>query len=595
MSRTRWFRLMMPALALMVAMPLARAQGAPDASDSGLAQVPAQAPVVFYVKGIERTKDRLVTMIKNAVPDIAAQVQAKMDEGIKQALEGRELKGVPKDGPIFLILTEMPEATPDSPPPAAVIFRVTNYTEFRDAFLKEEERKTLKTDPAGYEAVKISDKDVYLVNRDGYAIATPQKDVAILFTKKQAGLDTKLDKDVAKKLLESDAGLYVDMTAVNKKYGDQLKQFRQLLPMLMGQVAQSGQVDKGQMEMIKKFAEGVFQLIDDARTFVVATDFRPEGFSLHTQMAVAADSKTNSLLKDAKPVALDGVAKLPAGHLGYWAMQVSPELLKAIQPLISGTMGADAKSAKVLQEALDEIASAEPRSTTVNFDIPPTEGMQVWDCKDPGKMAQGQLRLIQSLEEGGTYANAILKEKPKIKPDAENHRGFKLTSVSLVWDLEKMMEKSPGGKQMAEAMKKMMGEGGNAWFGSDGKNYVQVTAKNWESARRQLDEYLDGTNAISQNKAFQDTWKQLPAETTIVGLIDLPQYVAVIADFVGPVLQSQGLPINIPQLKASKGKTYLGMALVLQPTRGSVEIWFPGTAVNEIFKMVQQARGAGTE
>jgi hypothetical protein len=594
MSRTRWFRLMMPALALIVAMPLARAQGAPDASDSGLAQVPAQAPVVFYVKGIERTKDRLVTMIKNAVPDLAPLVQAKVDEGIKQALEGRELKGLPKDGPIFIALTEMPEATPDSPPPAAVIFRVTNYTEFRDAFLKEEERKTLKADPAGYETVKISDKDIYLVNRDGYAIATLQKDVAVQFTKKQPGLDTKLDKDVTKKLLESDAGLYVDMAAVNKKYGDQLKQFRQLLPLLMGQVAQSGQVDKGQMEMIKRFAEGIFQLVDDARTFVVATDFRPEGFSLHTQVAVAADSKTNSLLKDAKPVALDGVAKLPAGHLGYWAMQLSPELLKAIQPLISGTMGADAKSAKGLQEALDEMASAEPRSIIANFDIP-VEGLQVWDCKDPGKMAQGLLRLNQSLEEGGSYANAILKDKPKIKPDAENHRGFKLTSVSMVWDLEKMMEKAPGGKQMAEAMKKMMGEGVNSWFGSDGKIYVQVTAKNWESARRQLDEYLDGTNAIGQNKAFQETWKQLPAETTVVTLMDLPQYVAVIADFVGPALQGQGLPFNIPQLKASKGKTYLGMALVLQPTRGSVEIWFPGTAVNEIFKMVQQARGAGTE
>jgi hypothetical protein len=594
MPRTRWLRLMTPALALIVAMPLARAQGAADGSDSGLAQVPAQAPVVFYVKGIERTKDRLVTMIKNAVPDIAPLVQAKIDEGIKQALEGRELKGVPKDGPIFLVLTEMPEAAPDSTPPAAAIFRVTNYTEFRDAFLKEEERKTLKTDPAGYETVKISDKDVYLVNRDGYAIATPQKDVAVLLMKKQPGLDTKLDKEVAKKLLESDAGLYVDMAAVNKKYADQLKQFRQLLPLLMGQVAQSGQVDKGQMEMIKRFAEGVFQLVDDARTFVVATDFRPEGFSLHTEVAVADDSKTNSLLKNAKPVALDGLAKLPAGHLGYWAMQVSPELLKAIQPLISGTMGADAKSAKGLQEAMDEIASAEPRSIMANFDIP-IEGLQVWDCKDPGKMAQGQLRLIQSLEEGGTYANAILKEKPKIKPDAENHRGFKLTSVSLVWDLEKMMEKSPGGKQMAEAMKKLMGEGANSWFGSDGKIYVQVTAKNWESARRQLDEYLDGTNAISQNKAFQETWKQLPAETTVVGLMDLPQYVAVIADFVGPALQGQGLPFNIPQLKASKGKTYLGLALVLEPTRGSVEIWFPGTAANEIFKMVQQARGAGTE
>ena len=594
MRRIRWWSLATPALALIVAMPLARAQAAPDASESGLAQVPASAPIVVHVRGIERTKDRLIAMIKNAVPDFAPLVQAKVDEGFKEALEGRELKGLPKDGAVFFALTEMPEPMPESPPPMAAIVRVTNYTEFRDAFLKQEERKTLKTDPAGYETVKINDKDVYLLNRDGYAIATLQKDVAEAYTKKHAGLDTKLDKEVAKKLLESDAGIYVDMTAVNKKYGDQLKQFRQLVPLLMGQVAQTGQVDKGQMEMIKRLIGGVFQLVEDSRTFIIATDFRPEGLSLQTQVIVAPDSDSNSLLKNAKPTSLDGLTRLPAGHLGYWATEVSPELLKALQPFISGTAGADPKAVKGLQEALDEMASSEPSSIIMDFDIP-VEGMQVWTCKDPGKVALGQLRLLQSLEEGGHYQNAVLKDKPKIKPDAESHRGFKLTSASVVWDIEKMMEKSPGGKQMTEAMKKLMGEGVNSWFGSDGKVYVQMTGKDWNGARRQLDEYLDGTHAIGQSKAFQEAWKQLPSETTAVGLMDLPQYVAVIADFIGPVLQGQGLPFNIPHLKAPKGKAYFGMALVLQPTRGGLDIWLPGTAVNEIVKMVQQGMAAGNE
>jgi hypothetical protein len=79
--------------------------------------------------------------------------------------------------------------------------------------------------------------------------------------------------------------------------------------------------------------------------------------------------------------------------------------------------------------------------------------------------------------------------------------------------------------------------------------------------------------------------------------MDLPRYVQVMAEFMGPVLKGQGLPINIPPLKAPKGKTYFGVAVILQPTRGSLEIWLPGTTVHEISKMVQQAMagGAGTE
>jgi hypothetical protein len=590
MMKIRWlvWLTLVPALVVPAASVCAR-----DAADeAALAQVPAEAPVVICLRGVERTKDRLVTMIKNAVPDLAPVVQAKVDEAFKAAMKDRELKGVPKNGPIFVALTEMPE-TAATAPPMAIIVRVTNYAEFRDGILKDDERKALKTDPAGYESTKINDEDVYLVDRKGYAVLTPQKDVAIQFTKKQDGLDSKIAKETAKKLLESDAAVYVDMTAVNKKYGDQMKQFRQLIPLLMEQVSQSGQVDKSQLEMIKRMTEGIFQLVEDSQTFLVAADFRPEGLSLRTQVSVGADSKSNALLKNAKPTALEDLAKMPANHLGYVSMEVPPELLKALQPIMTGFMsGPDGKPNKAIAEALDKMIAAGPQTLTMDFSMP-MEGMQIWKYDDPNKAAQAQLELLQAFDAGGNFQNAILKAKPKIKENDVEHRGFKLSSASMVWDLDKMMEKAPGGKEMVEAMKKLLGEGANSWFGTDGKVYVQITAKDWDSAKRQLDEYLDGSNSAGQHKPFQETWKQLPSQTTVVGLIDLPQYVQIIAEFVGPAFKAQGLPVNIPHLKASKGKTYLGIAVILEPTRGSLELWIPGTTANEIYKMVQPAIGQG--
>src|SRR5262249_38252091 len=156
-------------------------------------------------------------------------LQEKLDESIKEGLEGRELKGLPKDGSIAVAFTEMPQPN-EGEPAMAVIVAVTDYKTFRDAILKEDERKNLKADPtAGYETTSIEGKEFFFVDRKGYAIITPQKEVAAKFTKKQAGLDGKLNKETAKRLLESDVAVYVDMAAVNKTFGDKIKAFRPLI------------------------------------------------------------------------------------------------------------------------------------------------------------------------------------------------------------------------------------------------------------------------------------------------------------------------------------------------------------------------------
>ncbi len=55
-----------------------------------------------------------------------------------------------------------------------------------------------------------------------------------------------------------------------------------------------------------------------------------------------------------------------------------------------------------------------------------------------------------------------------------------------------------------------------------------------------------------------------------------------------PILKGQGLPIQIPVLKADKTKaTYVGLAISLQPELGSMELWVPGTTVAEVAKMVE--------
>jgi hypothetical protein len=593
MMRSRWL-----AWALLAAVTLGwrgAAETAPSsqdaAQDSALALIPGHAPIVVHLRGLEGTKERLLAMIKSALPEVAPLAQAKLAEHMKEALKGRELKGLEKNGPIFVVFTELPEQGQEVPM-MAIMARVAKYEAFRDALLTEDERKDLKSDKGGFDVAKIDDKEVFFVNHKGYAVITPHKEVAEVFLKKQPGLDRSLNKDIARKLVESDVGVYVDLGAVNKKFANEIKMGRQFADLGLQQAG--GQMEKEQLEMAKTIINGMFQLIEDSRGFLLTGEFRPEGFALHTHILASAESKTNAFLAKAKPEALSGLPSLPADQMGYFAVHTDAELVKLLAPFMLGMVassdGDDAE--KGAKEAIDLLIKAGPQNLIANFSMP-IQGLQVWTVKDPQKAVQGQLKLFKSLKAGQNFQNMVLKDKPEVKTNVETHREFQLNSAKLEWDFEKIAEKAPvGGKEMAEVMKKMMGDNVTQWFGTDGKTFIQIAAKDKESALAQLDAYLDGKRTVGHNKAFVDSRKQLPAESTLMVLFDGPFYAQTITEMMGPMFKAAGLPIDIPNFKATKGKSYVGIALTLQPEHGSFDLWIPTSFIKEIGKMVPLPKGA---
>jgi hypothetical protein len=578
---------------LPITVPILHA--APVNEENPLSAVPANSPIVVHIKGFERTTDRLITMIKNAIPDLAAKAEAGINDGIKKALEGRELKGMEKDGPIFVVFTEIPKGG-QNPPKMAVLVRVTKYADFRDGLLKEDERSTLKPNAAGFEEATMENEPVYFVDMKNYAAITPDKEVAGQFTLKRPGLDTTLDKTFAKRLLDSDMAVYVDTAAINKEYGNEIKMAREEIEKGLEQMTeQIGGANKNNMEMIKLIIGPLFQAFEDSTGLVAAVEFRPEGFALHSQALVGGETKTNALLKNAKPSPLADLAKLPAGKMFYNGMLVPGSLLKNITPFLYGiTHDAESKQGKALKDAVDQIADSKPTSRLDAIDIP-AQGLQVWTYEDPVRAATAQLKLFESLQGGESYSSAMLKEKPTVKASAKKYRDFDFHNVSLTFDIEAMVEKSlpPGAatdeikKQMTAMMKKMIGDSHNVWFGSDGKRFVQITAKDWDAAKGLLDPYLDKKNPIGDQEAFKDSRKHLPADTSLVVLIDVPKYATLLAEAFEPFLSLFPFPLPAGILKpAVPGTTcFTGIAVTLQPQRASFDYWLPGKAANEIYKM----------
>jgi hypothetical protein len=588
MTRSRWLAGAAFVLALIGAAPVA-------AEESPLAQVPDQAPIVLHIHGFRRTKDRLLTMVENALPDMAAQVRAQVDEGLKKSLKGREFKGLPPDGAIFVVFVELPRPG-EEVPMAAILARVTSYAEFRDGILKEEERKTLKAE-GGYEvATTENDKQIYFVDRKGWVVVSPRKEVAEQLAKvPQRSLETKLSKAESQKLVDADVTLYVDMEAINKAYGPQIKQGRFILEKMLEQGGSQpgGDAMKGMMQLMKGMYGAVFDAVEDGRSALFAVEFRPDGLALHGGVTVTADSKTGGLLKTFKPAAPQTLASLPVGLMIYSDLQLTPALSKLFQQLGAGVVEGDSGTSEEVKEGLAELADAKPRSMASAIGMP-TSGLQVWDYEDPAKAVAGQLKLFKALKAGTGYQYAPLKEKPEVKANDREYRGFKLHHVRMVWDLEKMTETLPGaGKGMEEAIKKLVGEGLNVWFGTDGKAYVQASGKDWPTVKRYLDTYLDGKDTLGKQPPYLDTHKHLPAQATMVVLMDMPQYTHAIMEYMRDLMAAMAgkeLPkaVAAPKTKPS----YFGMTVTLEPGRGSFDVWVPGAGVDEIRKAVESMKEA---
>jgi hypothetical protein len=578
------------AIVILTAMALAVPT---HAQESPLAQLPADTSVVVHLHGIERTKDRLLAFLKNALPDLAPMIQTQLDEILKNGIEGRKFNGLNKDGPHFLFLTELPMPGAGGQPKLAIALRLNNYQDFVKGFLKEEEFKALKPTENGYDVTTMDNEETYFIDRKDYVLFTPNKDLAGQLAKKGPGLDGKLNKDVAKKLLNADVSAYVDMKAVNKEFGGQIQGFRQLFE---AGFAQAGdQIGKANAEMIKTVMDAIFQFIDDGAGILLSAEFRPEGLAVQVQARVGEDSKTNSFFKSAKKSSFENLGRLPAGQLAYTGMSLGGLNFKIFQLMTQGALDEDAKHIK---EAIGNLEKSGPELWIGTYQMP-LEGIQVTRYQDPAKASGAQLQLLQGLKEGESFMNLALKSKPEVKPDAESFKDFKLHFASLVWDFEKTMENQGGKqlpeemrKQMAESVKKLMGDSAKFWFGTDGKSYVQITAKDWQAAQALLNQFLDEKAGVMNQKAYQDSRKQLPAETTWIAMVDALPYVQKTGDYLSSIMKAMPLPFPIPNLPAMKGDTaYLGTAITLESGYGGMDFWVPATAVKQIGKLAMAAMG----
>ncbi len=561
--------------------------------DASLALVPAKAPIVVQMNGFEKARNKLGKFLGSSLPDLAPKLVKELDDAIKDAADGRDFKAVSKEGRLYLIFTDLNDLLEN--PRIAVLVPVTSYAEFKNTFLKEEERKNVKKEGDGIESVKLEGKEttLYLAERKEYVFVGVEKETAKSFLKSNdGGLDKVLSAETKSAFMKQDLAVYADMKAINKQFGAQIKEFKQIIE--MGLEGAGGMIDKKQSEQIKQVFNGLIQLVDDAVAAVIGIDFRDEGVNLKLMAQFGPETESNGLLKKLKPAALAELGTLPAGQLAYTASNFDPTLSKTLSSLLKEAMAGDedADAKKIIEDVLKELSENGRAIDLTAGDLMNRGSLEITQYKDSAKAVAAQVRMFKAMTKAASFGGIPLKAKPEVKENAETAGAFKFHLVKMAFDFDKAVENLPPAIRDATkaSMMKFSGEKENTWFGTDGKKVISVSARKWSDAQSMVEEYLQGKNAIGKDESFQSTRKNLPSEATVILIADTARLVEMMFDAIREL--TAGIPGafpggQLPPIKAPKVKpAYFGLALVLKDQYGSIDFYVPTAAVSQVRKMI---------
>jgi hypothetical protein len=579
-------------LGLLLAEPLADAAPAP-ADKSALAQVPASAPLVLHLHGVQGTLERLVAFLDAAAPDLSARLKESIADVEKKGFdEGRRLKGLAKEGPIFVVFPDLPKG-PE--PKVAVILAVTDYAAFRDGLLHKDERAKLKKEEGGFESVDFGKEGSrYFIERKGYAVVTTDKGLAAEMAKKQPGLDEKIGKEQGERLLTSDFGIYFNMDVLGRQYADHIKEARKAVEEALKGVNEvvPGNLRDAQ-QAVGKVIGPIFQAVEDSRGVLLTAEFRPAGLALHLDSEFRPGSVSAKNLADIKGAPLVALDNLPPGQMIYSGVALFPALRETLDSLLfSVSIDPQAKEAKAVHEAVGRMLKARP-GRLLDARSEPAAGVQVWAFADHEAGAAAMLDMIRALPAGAVFSNGILKDKPVVAEGVRKHRNYTLHEVKLTWDIDKLVEQAGKAlgekekKQLREAFEKTLGKGMTLWVGPSaaGNLVVQVFAADWETARKLLDEWLDGQKmgVGAVDAAYRDIRKELPAANLVVlRVADPVRLAATMGGVLRPFLWFP-LPDDLPVGPRQKPSYFAG-ALSVGPERVAVDVVLTRQACKDLYE-----------
>ncbi len=555
-----------------------------------LAMAPEKAMVVVQVSGIETARERLNATIAKALPDLAPKAAKAIAEGLESLFDERDVKVLRGDAPVLFAISSFEGITDGGS--LTLLLPTKNVDDFKKGFLHEKERTSLKKD-GDLETLTFDDLEVpfFLVPIKGYVVLTAEKELAGRYAKGEVKGPTGISKETAQAFDSADLAAFVNVKEVNAKYGDQLQQFKGIAEALLKDGAQG--INKSQMEQLKSVMDAAFQVLQDGSAGVLAVDFRPEGLRIKGLAQFAEKSATGEALAKHKPGPLTELGTLPVGQIAYSASILSLGSSQSAG-MMAGAFSADDEEPAAKEAIAKLLGNLRGRDHGLVLNaggMMSATGLELTRSKDATGIAADRLKVLQTITKTGTFMNVPLKEKPTIKEKAEKVGAFELHAVTVKFDLEKATADLPEeAKEVTRTSIKrtLGGEEIKFWFGTDGKTVLQVSGADWVAAKALAEAGLATGKSIGTDEAFQATRKQLPADASMLTILDTGRTAYAIFDLVKESVKGiPGFPLQLPDVKEPMGTAaYVGIAVVLKPGHGGFEFFVPTAAVAQIRKLL---------
>ena len=541
---------------------------APQGEANRLNAIPSDVQIVARLRGLQPARDDLVKMLEAMSPNLAAMAGPTIDRGVKSARDrfGKTLASAP-----LLIAVRLPAPVPQGvPPKIAVLVDTDDYAGLIKAIAGDDkpEKKA-----GGVDSFKDPNgAPMFAAKGPGFAaVGTDEKFLAEIVRPKNDVLSQVITGEARERLFEGELGIYLNLAAIQKQFGDQIDQARDAM---MKQIEQQGKGNPAG-DLGKSFGEAVFKAFKSADGLVFNFDFAPAGLIIRGDATLKKDTEAFKKLATSKTGDAAGLSKLPANLSNFTFIRVSPggsdAMLRAGVTLMLSTAEKDTESFRKATALMKEAGAREGYvATVVNVEKPMSLGITVFD--DPRKGVEAMLADLKTVREG----KGLVKDVETVST-IKTYRGFELHEVHVTLDLDKfakMTENNPAAAAIPKPPEKT-----TSWFGTDGKVVLNVGAPTWEEARARIDSYLDGKGTIGEEKGFQAARKLLPSQ---VGAIFLFGAQAFVGDFIKGMALGMGKELKIPKLPGSP--VFFGVSL--SPT--STGYHFRLVVPNDVGPIIEQ-------
>lgn len=376
---------------------------------------------------------------------------------------------------------------------------------------------------------------------------------------KGPSISTLLDKTSTAIWDEGDLSVFINAPQLLKVYrgpfDEGVKQATEAIEQFPENIPQQpGGIDmKSIADMYATLFKKLVQAVEDAQGCTMGLAISADGLSISEYALFAQGSQTAKTLAEHKPSALEMLGQLPADHLAYGAADLDMgQLMRwgmkfSLQIFAEGDTEKENQVKKLLAEyekiKFGGMAAAVGLGNAQNGAMRMAMLVETEQPEKIRQLAKESTELMSDYNIGG------MKIKTTFKAEAETYGDLKADITRVKYEVDPQQDPL----QMQTKMNQIL-------YGPDGMTtrtfYLQdrlaQTMGGGKAEAQALLDAINGKKAVSGQPAFQAARKQLLPQANIIGLMDLPGFLAKGID----LAMEAGAPVPIAEndLKAIRGE-----------------------------------------